>query len=309
MEFKLVYGNHGKDPVQVYETLLLIKFGLESLGHKADLEHNLSPGKTNILIESFSYDFLEVYKEFSTTPGTEYIIVATEFLTGDTFNQFGEPRPEGDDLPHYENPRYWRKRHRTFVEASQRARAVWHLSASQTGVYRHGLGLEHVHYLPHGHVAQLERVHHQSHEHKDIDVLFTGTPTAYRDQVLSDLRVRGLAVRFSLPRSAVQREDLVGRSKVAVNIRQSAEWKYPSNSRYHYHITNSSLLVSERCDETCDLSPYVVEAEAGRLFEACDALTSGTRYRREARERLERFRAEMPMRPLMSDLLDASYAP
>jgi hypothetical protein len=307
MEFKLVYGNHGKDPVQVYETLLLIKFGLESLGHKADLEHNLSPGKTNILIESFSYDFLEVFREFSKTPGTDYIIVATEYLTGETFNQFGKPIEERDNMPHYENPRYWRKRYKTFLEANKYCRAVWHLSESQVQTYRQELGLKHVHYLPHGHVSQLERVHHQINQHKDIDVLFTGTPTAYRDQVISDLRRKGLSVKFSLPRSSVQREDLVGRAKLALNIKQSAEWKYPSNSRFHYHITNSSLVVSEKCEESCDLSKYVVETTSDHIFQVCDALISEDRYQAEATTRLEQFRTEMPMKRLASALLDSSY--
>ena len=38
MEFKLVYGNHGKDPFHIMDTLLLVKLALESLGYKADLE-------------------------------------------------------------------------------------------------------------------------------------------------------------------------------------------------------------------------------------------------------------------------------
>lgn len=306
MEFKLVYGNHGKDPVHVYETLLLIKYGLMSLGHKADLEHNITPGKTNIILENFTYDFLEVYREFASVPGTEYILVATEFLTGETFNQFSPPSEECDETQHYENPRYWRKRYRTFVEAAKYACAIWHLSRPQAPLYRELLGRDTVFYLPHGHVPQLERVHHHPDAYKDIDVLFTGTRTAYRDQVLAGLRKQGLAVEFSLPRGSVQREDLVARSRIALNVRQSGEWKYPSNSRFHYHISNLSLLVSERCEESCDLSAYVIEAETDQLFEVCDSLISEQRYLSEAKDRLERFRIEMPMSKLMEPLVEAS---
>lgn len=306
MEFKLVYGNHGKDPVHVYETLLLIKYGLIALGHKADLEHNLSPGKTNIILECFTFDFLDVYKEFAATPGTRYILVATEFLTGETFNQFGPPQEEREDMSHYENPRYWRKRYKTFLEASQYASAVWHLSQSQAEVYLGWLDGVRVQYLPHGHVPQLERVFHYPENMKDIDVLFTGTPTAYRKEVLAGLQAQGLAVKFSLPRSSVQREDLVARSRIALNIRQSIDWKYPSNSRFHYHISNLSLLVSERCEESCDLSGYVIETEPEQLYETCTGLIEDRKYEVEARLRLERFREEMPMHRLLEPIVEAA---
>jgi hypothetical protein len=92
-----------------------------------------------------------------------------------------------------------------------------------------------------------------------------------------------------------------------LNLKQSAEWKYPSNSRFHYHIINSSLLVSETCEESCDLSKYVIEAPSDQLFQVCDTLISGNRYQAEAAERLEQFRAEMPMKRLASFLLDATY--
>jgi hypothetical protein len=307
MEFKIVYGNHGKDPFHVMDTLLLIKLSLEALGHKADLEELMTPGKTNILMECFSYDFIEALKEVHETPGTEFIIVATEFVTGETFNDFSATENNGARETHYDVPYYWKKRFRTFLLAQQRARAVWHLADSQVAPFRQATQRPNVHYLPHGHVEGFARIRNKPAEHKDIDAIFTGTLTRYRSEVFSQLERHGLKVLATKPLNIIQREDLIARSRLGLNVRQTPHWRYPSNSRYHYHLSNESLLVSEPCEIRCDLSPYVIEAEADQLAEACHAMLEGHRWLHEARDRAEQFRAEMPMERLMANLLEQTY--
>jgi hypothetical protein len=105
----------------------------------------------------------------------------------------------------------------------------------------------------------------------------------------------------------VQREDLVARAKIGLNMKQTESWLYPSNSRYHYHLSNDSLLVSEHCAVPCDLSPYIIEADQGAFVQRCyDVISSGD-WANEARERRERLMTEMPMPPLMASLLDATF--
>lgn len=306
MHFKLVYGNHGEHPIHTIDLLLLIKYSLESLGHVVDLEKLMTPGKTNILVEFFSYDFLEVYKDFHQTPNTEFIIVASEILTGSTFNKFRTFEEESSD--HYDNERYWKKRFTTFSKAIQLARAIWVLSDTQTKAYRQTFSETPAFYLPHGYVDQLEMVQHKPDEYKDIDVLFTGSKTAYRREVIDKIRALGLRAVFSPPNLRFPvREDTVARAKLAVNIRQNSEWPYPSNSRFHYHITNSSLLLSETCEESCDLSRYVSFCDSSDLPLECLNIIKTNNYQQKAAGILERFKAEMPMRPLMEALLDATY--
>ena len=120
MRFKLVYGKYGRSGnipinsplVHTTDNMLLLKYGLESLGHQVDFEHGFAPGYTNIIMENFTYDTLEEMKEAVSTKDTRFIIVATEFLTGDTFNDFGTCIA-GTDVPMYENLAYWKKRYNT----------------------------------------------------------------------------------------------------------------------------------------------------------------------------------------------------
>lgn len=308
MEFKLVYGNHGKDPFHIIDTLLLIKFSLESLGYKADLDERMSPGKVNILLECFSYDFLEAYKELHQSPGTEFIIVATEFLTGETFNDFGQPGCDERPQSHYEWTSYWKKRQKTFLIAQQLARSVWHLADSQVPVYQQVVGQTPVHYLPHGHTDAFARVVQKRWDHKDIDVVFTGTLTSHRLALVEALKARGINAVATRALNTVLREELVARAKLGINLKQCEDWQYASNSRYHYHLSNRSLLVSEHCPISCDLSHYVTEAPPNDFVDCCAAMLARADLQTLADDRLDAFRQEMPMQRLMAELLANTFA-
>jgi hypothetical protein len=306
MEFKLVYGNHGKDPFHIMDTLLLILRSLESLGYKADLEERMTPGKTNILLECFTFDFVEAMKDVSKAAGTEFIIVGTEFLTGQTFNNFdtGEERTLDS---HYDIPDYWRKRFRTFIAAQKQARAIWHLAESQVDAFKAATGHANVCYLPHGYVEGFARVRHKPEAHKDIDAIFTGTLTRHRSNLIHELKQRGINAIATKPLNFVQREDLIARAKIALNLKQTSTWLYPSNSRYHYHLSNDSLMVSEDCPVACDLSPYILTAPGDQFTDlCCEAIAAGN-WLPQARMRKELFMSEQPMTRLMHDLLDKTY--
>lgn len=308
MEFKLVYGNHGRDPFHIMDTLLLIKLSLEALGYKADLEERMIPGKVNILLECFTYDFVEAMKEVRKTPGTEFIIVATEFVTGKSFNDFNSGDAESTRDSHYDVPEYWRKRFRTFLVAQEMTRAIWHLAESQVAPFKEATGNASVFYLPHGYVDGFARVRHKPVQHKDIDAIFTGTLTNHRHNVIRELAKRGFNAVATKPLNFVQREDLIARAKIGLNIKQTDNWCYPSNSRYHYHLSNDSLLLSEHTPVQCDLSPYIIEAAPESFIERCCEILVDDQWANEALTRRERFMAEMPMPALMKHLLDATYS-
>lgn len=304
MKFKLVYGNHN-DYVQLFDTLRLIKCSLESCGHEVDLEKNMTPGCVNILIDNFTYDFIEVMKEFKFISGTDFILVATEYVTGKTFNDFN--RSSGEKDIGYSTLRHWEKRYKTFEKASEMAMAIWHLSESQVEPYKVGFEKEKVFYLPHGYLSSLESIKHKKDNYKDIDVIFTGSLTPYRENVLSNISNEGLNVKI-MPISTPNffRDDMVGRAKVAINIRQSDSWSFPSNSRFHYHLINQSFLVSETCSEECDLSTYVEDVEAQSLPEYCRYIVHEKKYTDKAVKNYERFKSAMPMKLLAQALIDST---
>ncbi len=302
---KVVYENHWNFGIHLADTLSLIRCGLELAGFRADIEKQVVPGALNILVENFSDEFTERLLALE-DEGTRFIVVATEFLTGETFNDFGKP----DDQPadkHYDNLSYWRARHHNFQRVVARAQAVWHLSEQQVPVYQARLPTLPVCYLPHGYVPALRKVALRPDAERDIDFLFTGTLTPYRREILDALHARGYRVHIAPMLTAhFHREDLLARTRIALNLRQHATWPHPSNNRIHFHLNNASLLMSERCDYACDLDPYIEHASS--LIDAATASLAQGHYRERAEAALSRFAVERPMGPLMENVMAASAA-
>jgi len=306
MIFKLVYGNHAANGLAIFDTLHLIKHSLEELGHQAHFERNICPGHINIVTEFFTYDFMAHYDNALKTECTQFIIIATEYLTGETFNNFDNLKIEQFTSldSHYDNLTYWEKRFATFELAAKNATAIWHLSEHQVKNYEQRFGKDKVHYLPHAYVSTLEKQSQVSLENKDIDVIFTGTSTPYRMNILNALANKGLKVKIlEVMTPDYIRDSWISRSKVAINLRQHADWKFPSNSRYYYHLMNHSMLVSELCEFNCDLSSYVDEISADSFIDHVQMQVNNEEYQDIANNNMERFKVDRPMKPLMESLL------
>jgi hypothetical protein len=308
MIFKLIYGNHAANGLAIVDTLNLIKHSLEELGHQAHFERNICPGHINIVTEFFTYDFLAHYEKALETAGTQFIIIATEYLTGETFNNFDNLKIEQFTTlnSHYDNLTYWKKRFTTFEIAAKHACAIWHLSEHQVHNYQQRFGQDKVCYLPHAYVASLENPNTVALSDKDVDVIFTGTATPYRMNILNGLANKGLEVKvLEVMTPEYVRASWVSRAKVAINLRQHADWKYPSNSRFYYHLMNHSMLVSEKCEFDCDLSKYVAEVEAEQFIVYVMDLIQRQNYQSKASENVALFKQERPMKPLMAELIQA----
>ena len=310
MNFKLVYGNHGRNPFHIMDTLLLLRLSLEAAGHKADLSEQIVAGTTNIIVECFNAEHVQQLALAKRTQGTDLIIVATEFLTGHTFNNFENKSrsKEHTTASHYSDNGYWSARFGAFMDAQLMARSIWHLSETQVDPFKTLVRHTNVQYLPHGYVEGFERVKHKRPEHKDIDAIFTGHLTDHRLGIIQKLQHHHINAVASQPLNFPQREDLVARSKIALNLKQSHDWKHPSNSRFHYHLSNSSLLLSEYCEISCDLTPYIEQASTDELFTTCRELLVENKWQSRAKFQTERFISECPMLPLMENLLDSTYS-
>ena len=140
---------------------------------------------------------------------------------------------------------------------------------------------------------------------RDIDFLFTGTLTSYRQQILESLRNKGYRV-YSEPATTGQfyREQLLSRSCITLNLKQHSTWPYPSNSRFHYHLSHASLLLTEKCEYSCDLDVYV-EQSCNIIPDAIISLNRGG-YSERAEYALKKFSKERPMKDLMASLIKAS---
>jgi hypothetical protein len=300
MHVKIVYGNHWNFGIHVADTMLLLQKVFELAGHTADIERHFCPGSLNVLLEGFDDDFTTTVEDGMETPGSRLLIIASEFLTGDTFNDFSKIA----DASYYSDQDYWNNRFRNFRRLESHSLAVWHLGESEIIPYRKLLGHERVNYLPHYWVPGLARVAHRPDDSKDIDFLFTGAETAHRQEILDQLRNKGYrVVNMHALTAAFHREDLLARSKIALNIRQFDNWPHPSPSRFFYHLTNCSLLISEACHYQADIQEHVLTAPAGQFVSFCEQQLEQGDYTARATYALSAFQQKHPMQERATELV------
>ena len=302
MKFNLVHGNHSHQGLHIADTLRLIKYSLESIGHLVAFSPQMKEGEVNILIECFTYDFIVAMEQVSKSPGTKFILVATEYISSvERFNHF--PELHSSDS-HYGNDAYWIKRWKTFCLATDLSDVIWCLSEEQVPAYQKRFSDLSVGSLSHGYIKDFNKVSNRKASQKDIDVLFTGTVTPYRQKIINGLKESGLNIMVgSVFTPDHQREDWISRSKLAINLKQNHNWLYPSNSRFFYHVMNYSLLVTEKCQEMGDLDDFVLHAEPSQFIHFVqDTLALDTSEL--AQEKYNLFKEQRPIEPIISKLVD-----
>jgi hypothetical protein len=315
----IVYGNHGR-AIHLEDLLVTLRACFGHLGVRTALAAEPQPGCTNLLIEGFGSHFTRQVE--SMAKNARFVILGTEFVTGDTFNAFDQTvrsllvervrrrlerirtkraRRRGDGVrPPSLRPTYsaeFQLRYRNFVKLSRLADAIWCLSEHQIEPYRGATGSKNVYQVEFGFVEGMPIIDHRSNEEKDIDFLFTGSLTPYRSGILKALTRRGFhTVAIGATTPGFIRNDFIARSKICLNLKQSEGWEYPSTIRFHYHLMNRSLLVTERTRFASEISDYVLSCDPAELLGFCEKLHAEGRYNERAAELHEKYRsgASMP---------------
>ncbi len=179
-----------------------------------------------------------------------------------------------------------------------RRHTVWDYSTSNVDKLAHmGVNVDGVCSI--GHVRQLERI--PAGNTKDIDVLFYGSTNERRLTVLNSLRERGLNVVISTNLYGENRDALVARSKVVLNIHYY-EAKVLELVRISYLMANGAAVVSEKGadrNQEASLADAIAFADYGDLVETCIHLVENPD---QAAILGERARSEMQSRPQVSYL-------
>ena len=156
---------------------------------------------------------------------------------------------------------------------------VW--DYSQRNVERlRALGVADVRCVPVGYVPELVRI---APANEDIDVLFYGSLNDRRKAVLEELTRRGLKVVHLFGTYGAERDQIIARSKVVLNIHFYASRIFEI-VRVSYLLSNYKPVVAE-CDADTEVDPdirgavHAVPYEG--LVDACVSLVRDERARRE----------------------------
>lgn len=302
MIFNFCIGNHvaSTAPHHIADMVRLVKFGIESNGHDVLINYHLISRKNvvNIVLDNIDEAFFLKLQDLIHQGGC-FILIGTEYVGDNTFNDFLK---DGE----YGNAENWASRYNYCRQAIQMSTACWITADWQVSEYKKAFDFDNVIYMPFGYHKGFERIVHK--KEKDIDIIFTGASTPYRTEVLQTLAGQGLTVYSeSVKIPDYLREELLGRAKLAVNIRQSENFPYPSGGRFLYHIINASPLLTEQALQPCDLDSYVLHAQPGEHFinKAIELVNSDLAP--IAEENRERLKRERPLDVLFAELLEKTF--
>ena len=195
-----------------WELAELLLYSLKDLNHQVIIQFNkIDTDCKNILI---GFHLLDI-KYASQLPKDSVLINAEQFLGGTPWN---------------ENILQW-----------IRSFEVWDYSTQNIDCFKE-MGLKNIKYLQLGYQKELSRIHKSPAQ--DIDVLFYGSINDRRSRILESLKSSGLNVHTSFGVYGKDRDDLIARSKLVLNLHY-----YDSEIfevvRVFYLLANSIPVVGE----------------------------------------------------------------
>jgi len=319
----VVYGNHGRSPAQLEDYHEYLTQAFESLGYAATFSEEIVGGRLNILMEYFSAYDVHKIREAHKIPGTRLICIATEFITDQTFNDFGinvtrKATKVKFNLPlwaevlgravlpvifpsvlrafaislmpgkyfawkrryyalfgypqrsPYAFKNYWLDRFRSFNQLEPLFESIWCVTPHQLDEYFHWFGREKVKLMPMASWNRGVQNLAQNFAEKDVDFLFTGSLTPYREAVFGELKKLGYSVMVG-PATwpSYMRDHYIARTKVCLQVRQDPNWRYPSVMRYHYLLCSGSVVVGEQTDEKCIQEDFIYSVPPEKFVDTC----------------------------------------
>ena len=256
----------------LYELAESLYFGLVRAGYRASLEGPVIPGEQVIVLGAHLVDAAD---PIPCPTGT--IIYNTEQMSDESA---------------------WRTSHYLGL---LKAYQVWDYSVRNVERLE-ALGVTRVTHVPVGYVPELARI--QSVE-EDIDVLFYGSLNERRQCILDELRQRGLEVVAVFGVYGAERDDLIARAKVVINIHYY-ESKIFEIVRVSYLLINQKAVVAEcgldtEMDQSLRRSVLGVSYEG--LVDACVFLCANTPERLELAQRGHALFAAQPQEEILKGIL------
>ena len=176
---------------------------------------------------------------------------------------------------------------------------VWDYSARNIQTLQAmGLGRE-LHQVPIGHVHELTRI---PTAQEDIDVLFYGSLNERRQKILDALRARGLNVHHAFGIYGRERDSLIARSKLILNVHL-----YPAKIlevvRISYALANRRTVIAEGDADTevyDGLENAVCLVPYDKLVDSCVQLVDDPARRFELATAGYAWMAARPLAPLLA---------
>lgn len=241
-----------------------IVWGLRSLGHAASYGINhVRPDATNIIFGAHNLQ-LDVLKSFR----RDTIVYNLEQMYG-----------------LYQRPLGWKKLEQfreTFDWAAENLTIFDYSRRNVEAVLTHNPASS-IQYVPIGYAPILTRI--AKPEEQDIDILFIGMPHEFRLSVFKDLCEKWFSTVFLCGLYGEKRDEIIGRSKIVMNISAGTPNSIFSIVRASYFLANRKAVVADiypEIDMEPDMPIAVKFAAPDQIAGVCSYILKNDDYRAEA---------------------------
>lgn len=266
--------------------LLALRHGLARCGHDVSLDWNrVDPSRVNLLVGAYFLPrekILQIAKS-----GLNYAVVNTEVIKDDLLNH----NPDKVDFLG------------AYVPLIQRGAFAWDVIQDNVPEYaRYDVAAR---FLRWGYLPELETIVHA--EDKTLDYYFFGTMSARRKEMLAALDRAGFKGRHDHSSPGFVRNELIGRSKVQLNIIQKDIYTHVNSFRICMLANNRCAILSERETDPAGYLQYAQVTDAARFVADMASLITGAQWARVGERAYEDFK-KIPMKDCLEELLEQTFA-
>ena len=258
--------------------------GLESLGHDACITRgSVDPSRMNVLINAHALKNPETVRAIVQSRAP-YVVVQTENLS------------LTDGVNHALGEEHWR---RCFLPLIQGAHGIWDFSKENLDVLTQvGVPAD---VLDWGYHPCLEEIRHK--RTRDIDLLWYGSVTPHRHELLTAMAKRGFQVHAVFDPVALYRNDLIARSRIVLALKQTPTQRTTPTGRILYLVNNRSMVAGEASLEPYWLNEFWFGYPTAELVDRLGELLLRDDLSALAEERYERLKTR-PMTAFLGPLVE-----
>lgn len=228
----------------LFDNAHYLMHALESMGHSVHLSGTqVEPGRINILLNSHIMTDPSVVRDLKTRR-IRYVVFQTEVLNSQAINGFGDGK-------HYDE---------VYLPLMRQADGVWEWTEDNAARLR-AIGIQ-AHNLRLGYHPRMEEIHHKTE--KDIDLLWYGSVTAHRRDLLQAIIRRGLRPMVVFDPVAFYRNDLIARARICLSLQQTPTSELPTG-RVCYLVNNACVVAGEAPPSGHWLDPFWEKTTAERV--------------------------------------------
>ncbi|MEX2614773.1 MAG: hypothetical protein WD767_01640 [Alphaproteobacteria bacterium] len=298
--------NHGRNPNSATDVFRYLRNGLslagQTVGVSPTLFHNAD--LVNILVENFNIKTAENIISIKKNAGIRFVLVATELLTGSSFNDVGSDQSNTT----YADLNYWQERYTAFAMLAEYAEAIWLMSEYQRPGYAKNFPNTQILTLPMC-FDSIEAANGGTFRAPKLyDAVFMGTHTSIRIEMLEELKKRvQLYTPHNVPPFMVS--SVIQSAQVFLHLHLKEGWPFTSMMRHHVALTYGAYVISEKSELPGELDGFVEIVPRGSFADVVQERVLDKSIVPRAREMQRQYAAKGDLGAEFRVLVDAMPSP